>query len=244
MSQRKAFAIMSGIFLASTALYVACGNDSSSSEVPSDDGGADGTTADTGGGGNDSGGGTDTGTGSETSTTDSGGNQDAGDAGATDAGGDAQLIVDSGGVITDAGPGGDGAVLNCGTAQCDLPSQTCCIYPLQGTSPFYSACSGGATCPTLDAGLDAGSAVELRCESQANCPTDQVCCLSSPSSGSTSSHCVAAGSCTSTAGNKTALLCDRTEADAGCHDAGACSGTNIGTWGLPSGFSTCGGVAK
>jgi hypothetical protein len=40
-------------------------------------------------------------------------------------------------------------------------------------------------------------------------------------------------------------MCDPTAADAGCSgDAGACSSTNIGTWRLPSGFATCGGIAR
>jgi hypothetical protein len=42
-----------------------------------------------------------------------------------------------------------------------------------------------------------------------------------------------------------AQLCDPAS-DAGCTygDAGACSGANIGTWGLPNGFGTCGGKAR
>jgi hypothetical protein len=254
----------------STAIYVAaCGDDTAT--IDATDAGADGTTAADGGdidatGGGDTGPG-DTGT-SDTAAKDTG----VIDTGLIDAGPDVALLADSGGGIVDAAPGGDGAVLNCGNAQCNLPNETCCIYPLLAPPPpFYGACSNGNSCPalTLDAGVgDAGLATELQCEVQANCPSNNVCCISGPPSGTAgkvSSHCLNANACVpqttqilldagpdaaATDGGfvlvqQRAVLCDPAAADAGCPAAaGACSSTNIGTWNVPNGFASCGGKTR
>lgn len=238
---RRTYLGLAAVCGAYAAVVVACGGDDATTSG-GDDGGAGSDATIDGGAGNDSGGFADTSTGNDSGQSDTGSGGD--DASATDAPADVAL-VDGGGTVLDAGPGGDAAVINCGTASCKLPAQTCCFYPLEfPPPPYYSACSSGATCPALDAGIDAGAATELKCESQDNCVAGTVCCITAPSSGGIAAHCVAPGSCVTTVGTKTAYLCDPTAADAGCADAGVCSSTNIGTWNLPSGFGTCGGVAK
>jgi hypothetical protein len=214
----------------SICTYVACGDDDTAATPVPSDGGTDATTE---GGGTDSGGG-------DSGGTDSGGT-DSGetDATVTDGGTDAQLVED-GGIVTDAGPGGDAAVLNCGSASCDLPTQSCCFYPNDAGS-FYAACSNGQVCPAVDGG---GTPTALACTSQANCGAGSMCCLTSPASGTNASHCVAPAACASTVGIKSAFLCDPAASDAGCGDAGACGSSNIGSWNLPSGFGTCGDVAR
>ena len=243
---RNAAAVATVVALVlSGGAYVACGgDDSAGGSGTGDDGGADGTAFDSGGGGDDtgSGGGDDTGSGGG----DAGGGGDTGSdtGGGRDAAQDVTL-AEGGGTVTDAGPGGDAAVVNCGTTSCNLPAQTCCFYPIEfPPPPYYSACANGATCPPLDAGIDAGSATEVKCETEANCVAGNVCCITATASGDISAHCEAPGSCVSTAGDKTAYLCDPSAADAGCGDAGACSSANIGTWHLPSGFATCGGLSR
>jgi hypothetical protein len=238
--------------------YVACGGDNSSTALGGDAGpdaeGLDSTTgSDSSGGGDSTTGGDSTGGGDSASGGDAGSDSPSegavgnGDASA-DAPSDVTLVPETGGPLTDASPGGDATTLNCGSVNCSLPNQACCIYPiLSPPPPFYSACSSGSTCPALapDSGYDAGTATELRCEVQANCPANNVCCLEAPSSGAIHAHCISGSSCVSTDGGlKVALICDPSLGDAGCGEAGACSSTNISTWSLPSGFGTCGGVAK
>jgi hypothetical protein len=232
MRLHRSLFLTTGLFLGLGGGFLACGGDDTTAN-PADGGGGNDATIDGGGG-------SDTSTGQDTGTTDgSGGDASNGDGG-TDAALDVQLIPDTGNTVTDSGPGGDGAILNCGSAQCQLPSQTCCVYP--EAPSFYVACSTGAACPVLDGGTDSGiTAVALQCEDKANCAGALVCCIYATSGGtSVQSHC--ADSCVG--GDKHAILCDLSAADAGCGDAGACSSTNIGTWGLPSGFGTCGGVLK
>jgi hypothetical protein len=173
---------------------------------------------------------------------DAGGVADAGGAGAD------AMITNSGGALTDASLGGDATSLNCGSASCSLPNEACCLYPITNPPPpFFAACSSGGSCPAIpaDAGYDAGAATELHCEVQANCGGNTVCCLQAPASGNVKAHCVSASSCVSSdAGARAALLCDPAISDPGCGGAGACSSANIATWKLPSGFGTCGGVAR
>jgi hypothetical protein len=83
----------------------------------------------------------------------------------------------------------------------------------------------------------AWTAVALQCEIRENCPANNVCCLVKHTDGTVLSHCTQ--SCQG--GAASAELCDSAAVDAGCNDAGTCSSTGIGTWGLPSGFATCGG---
>jgi hypothetical protein len=282
--RRALLASGSLVLFVSAALLVACGDDEflggGDAEAAPDataDGTVDGSKIDATGGGDTGAGDTgagDTGAG-DTGAGDTGagdtGADTGSDAGASDSAADVVLISDSGGAITDAGPGGDGAVLNCGNAQCNLPNETCCIYPLLSPPPpFYGQCSNGNSCPALsiEAGVgDAGPATELQCEVQANCPSNNVCCISGPAQGSTgkiSAHCLNAGACTTQvtqilldAGpdaaasdggflvQPRAILCDPAALDAGCTSAaGTCSSTNIGTWNVPNGFATCGGKAR
>jgi hypothetical protein len=158
-------------------------------------------------------------------------------------------------------PTGDAAALGCGSTNCSTQNQTCCVYPILNPPPaLVAGCSNGASCPPLavDAGYEAGAAAELHCEVQANCTGITVCCLQAPATGVVNAHCKSAGACVATVldagadggeagavGLPTALLCDPAlGGDAGCGEAGACSSNNIASWGLPSGFGTCGGVHK
>ncbi len=252
--RRSVVAVSVVMMVAGAGGYVACGGDNSSTPLGGD-GGSDaaGLDSTTGGGpdssnGNDStAGGDSAGGGDAANDGSSEGGSSGGDAGA-DASPDVALIPETGGPLTDASPGGDASALNCGIVNCALPNEACCIYPiLSPPPPFYAACSSGSTCPALatDAGYDAGPATELKCEVQANCPANNVCCLEAPSSGTIHAHCISGTSCVSSDGGlHVALICDPSLADSGCGEAGACSSTNIGTWSLPSGFGTCGGVAK
>src|SRR5262249_8815241 len=157
--------------------------------------------------------------------TDSGGNDAGGDSASSDAASDGTVtdapavLLDGGGGITDATPGGDAASLNCGQTSCNLPVQSGCVYPIyQPPPPHWGQCSNGATCPALDSGtLEAGPAVVLQCETQANCPGNTVCCIHSQSSdgGTVSAHCSDQNSCFGD-GGKSAQLCDPGSADAGC----------------------------
>jgi hypothetical protein len=114
----------------------------------------------------------------------------------------------------------------------------------------------GGTCPAMlppDSGFEAGAPTSIGCEVQSNCTGATVCCLESSTSSNIKSSCRSASSCVGgsdaavdgATGLSVALLCDPSlGGDAGCGEAGACSGANIDTWHLPSGFGTCGGVAR
>jgi hypothetical protein len=252
MNRKAAFA-STVLLVMTSAIYVACGDDEVTNPNEGADGGHDGSSQ------------------FDSAGLDVSQNTDTGTV--SDAGQDVQLRADTGNPITTITPGGDAASLNCGTSNCSLPTETCCLYPvLPGPPPFYGACSNGNSCPALkDAGVgDTGTATELQCEVAENCPSPgQVCCVQGPQSGSTggkiTSHCTAPGACVyqttpilldagpdADAGDggfttsPRATLCDPAAADSGCQrvDSGACSGANIGTWNLPNGFGTCGGVAR
>jgi hypothetical protein len=222
------------------AAWLACGGDDTIAPSGGGDAGSDVTVADTGGGQPDTST-ADTSPGDDTSTTDAPQGDGGGDAQL-----DVQLVQDTGSTLTDAGPGGDGAVLSCGSASCNLPNQTCCVYPEPPS--FFVACSNGAACPTIFANPDAGdggdagpvlSAAQLQCEISANCPnSNNQCCITVDPSGKVSAHC------TSSCPNG-AILCDpNAAADAGeCAADAGCSAANIGSWSLPNGFGTCGGRA-
>jgi hypothetical protein len=218
--------------LVSGAVLGACGGDDSVAPLGTEDGGSDGTTSSDGSsvdanGGNDSGG------------TDSGR-----DTGASDGGLDSSLADDAGN-FQDASPGGDAAVLNCGSESCSLPSQTCCLYDQGGS--FSGGCANGAGgCPPEVDGGDAGL-VSLGCEVIANCSgTGQICCITHDTNdGTTKSACMLEATCATITHQHRAELCDPSTADAGCGitHPGPCSPTNIGSWDLPGGFGTCGGVS-
>ena len=171
-----------------------------------------------------------------------GGDASASDASPTDGGSDSGSIVlgGDGGSPGDAGPGGNTSAIPCGATSCSIPSEQCCVYTNQNPPPDFSyACSSGGVCPGLDAGPgDQPSA--LKCSSAANCPSGTVCCVSQSGGNAVASDCQA--SC----GGNSAQLCDPgvSSAASGCGDAGACSSSNIGDWGLPRTFGTCGGVGN
>jgi hypothetical protein len=74
----------------------------------------------------------------------------------------------------------------------------------------------------------------LKCSGAANCASGMVCCIG-PNGAS-----ACAASCT----RDQAQLCDPNAMMSGCGDAGACSSMNIGDWGLPRTFATCGGLGN
>jgi hypothetical protein len=250
---RRLTALGTVVLMAGAAAYLACGGDGNNPPIGDVNGGleagsdstagGDDALTDDGGGGNTN----DAATDDTGSTTDDGATSNGGDAGGSDDASPDAMITTTGGPVTDASLGGDAASLNCGTASCHLPSEACCLYPIQNPPPaFFAACSGGGSCAALppDAGYDAGAATELHCEVQANCGGNTVCCVQAPSSGNVAAHCVAASACVSGDAGARALLCDPSAADAGCGSAGACSGDHIATWNLPNGFGTCGGVSR
>jgi hypothetical protein len=217
--------------LVSSAVLGACGGDDSLAPLGGDDGGSDATTFDANF--------TDANRGNDSGGTDSGR-----DTGVADAGSDA-TIVDDAGNFQDASPGGDAAVLNCGGASCNLPEQTCCFYDQGGD--FSGGCANGAGgCPAEPDGGDAGL-VSLGCEVTANCPgSGQICCITHDTNdGTTKSGCMLEATCATLTHQHRAELCDPSAPDAGCGltHPGPCSSTNIGSWDLPGGFGTCGGVS-
>lgn len=172
---------------------------------------------------------------------------DSGTDGAVADGGDAQddaladgAFVADGGSASDAGPGGNTSTLPCGSAQCGIPAQTCCVFSNPNPPPdFFYGCYNGA-CP-VDAGFDAGTGdiTSLKCSGAANCPVGSVCCVYETANKRVASDCFA--SC----GGGQAQLCDPSAVDSGCSpDAGACSSANVTDWGLPNTYATCGGVGN
>jgi hypothetical protein len=139
-------------------------------------------------------------------------------------------------------PGGSTSALSCGTASCVIPGESCCLTEAGGTFSF--ACVVGSSCPAAatDAGAGGngngqnGNTATLQCTSAANCAAGTVCCVSSPNNGATSE-------CKTTCTGDVAQLCDpsASAATTGCAAAQPCSSKNIGDWGLPPTFGTCGG---
>ncbi len=81
-----------------------------------------------------------------------------------------------------------------------------------------------------------GDMAGIKCSGAANCGAGTVCCISQNG----------ASACAASCSRNGAQLCDPAVAAAasGCGDAGACSSMNIGDWGLPDTFGTCGGVGN
>lgn len=213
MNVRVMCACLGGTLAAITFLAAGCGDTSSPSLVSGSDSGA-GV-----GDGSTSGDGSSTNDGSTTS----------GDSGAIALGGD-------GGSPDDAGPGGTTSIITCGGTTCSIPAEQCCVYANQNPPPDFSyECSSAGVCPAAGGGGDPPS--ELKCSSAANCPSGTVCCVHQGGGNTVSSACQ-----TSCTGGQ-AQLCDPASSPAasGCGDAGACSNANIGDWGLPASFGTCGG---
>lgn len=135
----------------------------------------------------------------------------------------------------DGGPGGTTQTLVCGASECAIPGQSCCVY--QTTSSWTYLCVGGSGCPTLDGGGVDGTG--LQCSGAANCGKGTLCCVHQEPNKQVVSSCQA--SCPSNG----AQLCDPKASSSGCApDAGTCSPANIGDWGLPKGYATCGGIGN
>lgn len=169
--------------------------------------------------------------------------------GGKDGGPDGTVGTDGGGTVpdgstnTDSGAGGDGAMnpdgntitdggadgsmnggVPCGMMTC-AQNEKCCV-DINGMAPVYTCTS--MTCM-------AGQ-VELSCNSNKDCPMNQVCCLNAapdPYVVSCQSSCKGANH---------AILCDPmgTAMNNSCGDAGACGNMNIDTWGLSTNYGTCG----
>lgn len=143
--------------------------------------------------------------------------------------GDAALGSNDGGSPLDAGPGGNMSTFPCGNTACAIGAQVCCVQQLQNPPPpFAYGCVTGTTCPSMNN-------TALGCSSTANCPANQVCCIDQPQNGPVSSSCR-----TSCPANG-AQLCDPSAMPTGCPMGVMCSSANIGDWGLPPSFATCGG---
>jgi hypothetical protein len=148
-------------------------------------------------------------------------------------------VAADGGSSQDAGPGGNTSSLTCGSAQCAIPAQVCCVTEQRqprdaGGGLVYSyACVMGNSCPMpMNGGTNA-----LQCSSAANCAAGTVCCVSQNGQTTTSS-------CKATCGNNDAQLCDPTAAMTGCSASAPCSNNNVGDWGLPPSYATCGGMGN
>lgn len=134
----------------------------------------------------------------------------------------------------DAGPGGDTTRVNCGATSCAIATEICCVTRRQNTVPPGASygCVTGAACPVPPGGGDVSA---LKCSSAANCPAGTVCCVDQVNNGSTSA-------CQASCGQGQAQLCDPAAGDAGgCAPNQPCSSNNIGDWGLPRSYATCGG---
>jgi len=132
----------------------------------------------------------------------------------------------------DGGSGGNAQSIACGTTTCEIPRDSCCVYD---TMPPSYQCVTGAACPSMNGG---GAGVSLQCSGAANCAAGTVCCVSRSSTG-------VAATCKVVCTGSEAQLCDPNAASSGCSaNAGACSTNNIGDWGLPKGYATCGGVGN
>jgi hypothetical protein len=134
----------------------------------------------------------------------------------------------------DAGPGGSVDQIACGATSCAIPAQTCCVTRTNGGAA-YGCVSGTSCAPSGGGGGGAGTA--LKCSASANCPAGRVCCVRQVNNG-------AASDCQTVCGNKEAQLCDPAAAATGCAPGASCSSKNIGDWGLPATYATCGGVGN
>ena len=160
-------------------------------------------------------------------STDGGSDGSSGSSGAT--GGD-------GGVNpSNAGPGGSATAQSCGSTSCAIPAEVCCISNNGGTRSF--GCSPASTgCATNGGGGGGGdnATSALACSAAANCAAGTVCCVQRSQAGATSA-------CKASCADGEAQLCDPSAAVSGCAPGTTCSSNNIGEWGLPRTYATCGG---
>ncbi len=201
----------------------ACGSDELGSDLTSQsDGGASSSSSSS--------------SGATSSTSSSGSSGTASDGGSGDAGdgGSSGALGGDGGVDPpDAGPGGSTTSITCGATSCALPAQQCCASQVPGPGNLGWACvaASDAGCPPPPGG---GDVTSLKCSAQANCPTNTVCCVRQTNDG-------AASECKASCTNNEAQLCDPNAVPTGCSQQNACSSKNIGDWGLPNTYATCGG---
>jgi hypothetical protein len=134
-----------------------------------------------------------------------------------------------------AGPGGSTSQLTCGSTSCAIPAETCCVVS-SGSNTSYG-CVSGTSCPAPDAGAG-GDSIALKCSGAANCSPGTVCCVSKQGAVATSACEV---TCTA---SYQAQLCDLNAPSTGCPTSAACSSKNVGDWGLPSTYATCGGMGN
>lgn len=147
--------------------------------------------------------------------------------------------VSSNGGAGSGTPGGTVSTLPCGSTFCSLPGEVCCV-----SDPVGYACVAGSTCPAPvtgggnATGAGAGTATALSCSGAANCDASTVCCVFEMNR-QVFSECMPA--CPASG----AQLCDPSAPSSGCTAAtGACSSQNVGDWGLPHTYATCGGVGN
>lgn len=169
---------------------------------------------------------------------------DAGDDGATAARGPAGTVVEDGGTLgvdASTGPGGSAKTLPCGTANCRVPAESCCLTDnANGTFTFF--CAAGPTCPLAAAGSNAP--VALGCSSAVNCSAPSVCCITQQSENTgASGQDHATSACKAACDSQEAQLCDPKATNTGCPQTAACSASAVQAWELPPSFGTCGGKA-
>lgn len=147
-------------------------------------------------------------------------------------------VEDGGGSSGSAG--GNATSLPCGDVACAIPENTCCVSLSVNPPPEATfACVGGLC---INSSFAQGGGIGLQCAGTANCAAGTICCMSDDGNGIITSACATPANCTDP--NLQAQLCDIKAANAGCveDDAGTCSSFNIGNWGLPTGYATCGGI--
>jgi hypothetical protein len=141
----------------------------------------------------------------------------------------------------DAGPGGTTSQITCGATSCAIATEVCCVSRTNAGTAY--GCATGTTCPGAGGGDGGGGGggggggdvVALKCSGAANCAPGTVCCVDQTNNGATSA-------CLPSCGQGQAQLCDPTAGTAtGCAVNQPCSSNNIGDWGLPRTYATCGG---
>lgn len=203
----------------------ACGSDDMNNDLVSQsDGGATSSSSSS------------SGSTSSTSSSGSSGTTDGGGGDGGDGGSSGALGGDGGIDPPDAGPGGSVTSITCGATSCALPAQQCCVSQVPGpaNSAYGCVAASDAGCPQPAGG---GDVTSLKCSAQANCPTNTVCCVRQTNNG-------AASECKASCNNNEAQLCDPKAATTGCPQQDPCSNNNIGDWGLPNTYATCGGMGN
>lgn len=216
---------MAAAVVSASATCLGCGGSAGSLDLIGNPSAADGGAE--GGAGGASGGGSGSGSGSGGAT----------DAGGTTDGATIAMGGDGGVNPPGAGPGGNTSQLACGSTSCAIPGESCCVVSSGGNTAY--GCVSGTSCPAPPPG-GGGDSIALKCSSAANCSAGTICCVSKQGSVATS-----ACQLTCTASYE-AQLCDLNAPSTGCppNASSACSSNNVGDWGLPSTYATCGGIGN